>query len=163
MKLATLKFYGGTLSFSAAHFTIFSATDREHLHGHNYCLEAAITAPLGEPGITFDYAVFRNKLAQLCRKIHTHFLLPMQSPYLQIVEEGEHYRITFNKKHMLFLKEDVMPLALANITIEELSHWFIDQLTLEQEFIHHYQISEITIKVFNGAEHSAETQWRRGS
>lgn len=159
MKLATLKFYGGNLSFSAGHFTIFSATQREHLHGHNYRLEAAITAPLGEPGIAFDYAIFRQKLAGLCRQLHSRLLVPAQSPYLRIEETEEHYRITFNQKYMLILKEDVLLLALSNITIEELSHWFIDQLLLEQNFIRDYRIQAIAIKVFNGPEHSAKTKW----
>ena len=161
MKLATLKFYGGNLCFSAGHFTIFSPTERERVHGHNYRLEASITAPLQEPGITFDYAIFRNKLANLCRQLHAHLLLPTQSPYLQIELQGEHVRVTFNKQYMLFLREDVLLLSLSNITIEELSHWFIDQLVLETEFIHTYRIQTIAVKVFNGPEHSAKTQWTR--
>ncbi len=154
-----LKFYGGNLSFSAGHFTIFSATEREYLHGHGYRLEASITAPFGEPGITFDYAIFRNKLAQLCRKLHSRLLLPALSPYLNITEEPEHYRVVFNKKFMLLLKEDVILLQLCNITIEELSRWFIDQLLLEPDFIEQYKIQAITVKVYNGPEHSAKTKW----
>ena len=159
MKLATLKFYGGNLSFSAGHFTIFSATQRERLHGHNYRLEASITAPLNEPGIAFDYAIFRNKLADLCRKIHARLLLPSLSPYLKIIELEEHYKVVFNDQYMLFLKEDVLILELSNITIEELSHWFIDQIKKEQDFLRNYQIQEMMIKVFNGPEHSAKTKW----
>lgn len=161
MRLATLKFYGGSLCFSAGHFTIFSATQRERLHGHNYRLEASITAPLGEPGITFDYAIFRNKLADLCRQLHSRVLLPQISPYLQIEETGDHYKVIFDNKYMLLLKEDVILLNLANITIEELSHWFIDQLKKEQGFLQEYKIHEMMVKVFNGPEHSAKTKWTR--
>lgn len=155
MKLATLKFYGGNLHFSAGHFTIFSAHEREHIHGHNYSLEAAVTAPIGEPGITFDYAIFRQKLAELCRKIHSRLLLPKLSPYLQIQEESEHYRIIFDNQYMLLLKEDVILLDLSNITIEELSNWFIAQLLAEQNFLQQYRIHEISVTVFNGPQHSA--------
>lgn len=163
MRLATLKFYGGNLSFSAGHFTIFSATQRERVHGHNYQLEAALTAPLNEPGITFDYAVFRQKLADLCRSIHSQFLLPAQSPYLQIVEQGDHYRVTFDQKYMLLLKEDVKLMPLSNITIEELSHWFIDQLVLDKDFLNQYHIAALSVKVFNGPHHSAKAKWKNGS
>ncbi len=161
MKLATLKFYGGNLYFAAGHFTIFSPISRERVHGHNYRLEAAITAPFGEPGITFDYGIFRTKLAELCRKLHSRLLLPGLSPYLQIEEEAEHYRVTFNQKYMLFLKEDALILSLSNITIEELSHWFINQLVQDQNFIRDYHIQEMAIKVFNGPEHSAKTKWSK--
>jgi len=159
MKRATLKFYGGNLRFSAGHFTIFSASERERLHGHNYHLEASITAPLGQPGITFDYAIFRDKLAELCRRLHSRLLLPIHSPYLQIEDQAEHYRVTFNDQYMLLLKDDVILLSLSNITIEELSHWFVDQLIQEQEFIRAYSIQKIAVKVFNGPEHSAKTKW----
>jgi 6-pyruvoyltetrahydropterin/6-carboxytetrahydropterin synthase len=158
MKLATLKFYGGNLNFSAGHFTIFSANEREHLHGHTYRLEAEITAPLAEPGITFDYAIFRQKLAGLCRKIHSRLLLPRLSPYLKIEDEPEHYRVIFNNQYMLLLKADVLILDLSNITIEELSRWFITELAAEPDFIHQHHIHEITVTVFNGPEHSAQTK-----
>jgi 6-pyruvoyltetrahydropterin/6-carboxytetrahydropterin synthase len=161
MKLSNLQFYRAKdLSFSAGHFTIFSATQRERLHGHNYQLEASITAPLGEPGITFDYAIFRNKLAALCRQIHSRLLLPALSPYLRIETEAEHYRVFFDNQYMLFLKEDVMIMPLTNITIEELSHWFINQLTSEKDFIRDFHIQEITVKIYNGPEHSANCQWQ---
>ncbi|MBS0350591.1 MAG: 6-carboxytetrahydropterin synthase [Proteobacteria bacterium] len=159
MQLATLRFYGGNLKFSAAHFTIFSATKREGLHGHNYSLEASLQAPLNQPGLTFDYALFRNKLLLLCKKLHSRFLLPASSPYLEINDQLEHYQIIFNNQFMLLLKEDVILMPLSNITIEALSGWFIDQLFQDQEFINQYRIQQISIKVFNGLEHSAETHW----
>jgi hypothetical protein len=49
------------------------------------------------------------------------------------------------------------------ITIEELSHWFIDQLAMKKDFIRDFHIQEMTIKVYNGPEHSATTQWRADS
>ena len=158
-KLATLEFYGGNLSFSAGHFTIFSSIQREFLHGHNYRLEACVTAPLNEPGITFDYGIFRQKLAQLCRQLHSRFLLPQTSPYLTIQDIGDHYQVTFNHQYMLLLKQDVVLLPLSNITLEELSAWFINQLQQDQEFICQYDIQKIDIKVFNGLEHSSMRSW----
>lgn len=159
MKAAEIHFYGGNLRFAAGHFTIMSATERERLHGHNYHLKASITAPLGEAGITFDYGIFREKLALLCQKIHSRFLLPLRSPFLEIAETQDHYQVTFAQKDMLLLKDDVMLLEISNITIEELSSWFIDQLLQDEEFIRGYGIQALTIEVFNGPEHSAKSQW----
>jgi 6-pyruvoyltetrahydropterin/6-carboxytetrahydropterin synthase len=155
-RLVELNFYGGNLKFSAGHFTIFNATKREHLHGHNYFLQATIITSLHEPGISFDYSIFRNKLADLCLQIHSKFLLPEQSPYLEIEKLDEHYRVTFNKKQMLLLQEDIILLPLKNITIEELSHWFWQQLHQDQAFIAQYGIQKISIQVFNGLEQSAK-------
>ncbi|MDC0574224.1 6-carboxytetrahydropterin synthase, partial [Luminiphilus sp.] len=46
-QLATLHINKQAHKFSAAHFTIFSATDRERLHGHNYGVSARIVAVMG--------------------------------------------------------------------------------------------------------------------
>lgn len=159
MRAAEIHFYGGNLRFAAGHFTIMSATVRERLHGHNYHLKSSIIASMGEAGITFDYGIFREKLALLCQTIHSRFLLPLKSPFLKIVETPEHYQVTFDGKSMLFLKEDVVLLEISNITIEELSRWFIGQLLQDPEFIHQYGIQSIAIEVFNGPEHSAKAQW----
>ena len=44
------------LHFSAAHFTIFSATERERLHGHNYSVSARFVAPQGDNGFSADHS-----------------------------------------------------------------------------------------------------------
>lgn len=157
----TLNFYHGPLKFAVGHFTIFSATKRERLHGHNYSLEASITAALGEPGITFDYNIFEEKLVALCKYLNIHFLLPAKSPYLKIEEDENYYYAEFNGKKIPFLKEDVLILPLSNITLEELSHWFVMEITRDTAFIEKYNIREITIRVFNGPEQSAETLWQQ--
>lgn len=159
-RFKTLEFYGGRLQFSAGHFTIFSSTHREKMHGHNYSLQASMTAALSEPGITFDYGIFRDRLTNLCRQLHSYFLLPGKSPYLNIIEENDYYYAEFNHKKMPFLKEDVIILPLSNITLEELSHWFLQELLKDEAFIQEHEICEITIKVFNGPEHSASALWR---
>lgn len=158
MTVSTLYFNQGKLKFSIGHFTIFSETERESLHGHNYTLEVRVTTEMGEPGITFDYRLFEKKLMQLCQQLNWYFLIPQNSPYLQVQDDGEHYQITFNKKSMWLLKSDVVLLPLENITLETLSQWFIDQLQQDQAFIAQYKIKKLVIKVFNGPEHAAEAQ-----
>ena len=49
-QLATLHIDKQAHKFSAAHFTIFSETDRERLHGHNYGVSARIVAAMGDNG-----------------------------------------------------------------------------------------------------------------
>ncbi|TDI88420.1 MAG: 6-pyruvoyl tetrahydropterin synthase, partial [Chloroflexi bacterium] len=39
------------LHFSAAHFTIFSATRRENLHGHNFDVGCVIETLIGSDGL----------------------------------------------------------------------------------------------------------------
>lgn len=156
VKQTTLYFNQGKLKFSIGHFTIFSATERESLHGHNYTLEVIVTTEMGEPGITFDYRLFEEKLITLCRQLNWYCLIPKNSPYLMIEEDDPHYKITFNQQSMWLLKNDVVLLPLENITLETLSQWFVDQIKSDHPFITKYKVKKLVIKVFNGPNHAAE-------
>lgn|SRR3990167_1225860 len=156
---ATLEFYKGFCGFSAGHFTIFSKNKRECLHGHNYSLEAAVTAAIHEPGMIFDYAYFKNKIQLLCNRLDRRFLLPENSPYLKIVEEDEYYYVSFDEETIPFLKKDVLLLPIVNTTLEALSQWFLQEIISNKKFIAGGKISALVIKVFNGPEQSAMARW----
>ena len=49
------------LHFSAAHFTIFSATQRENLHGHNFDVSCSLDTVVGPNGLAFDYNVVKDR------------------------------------------------------------------------------------------------------
>src|SRR3954453_2881336 len=53
------------LHFSAAHFTIFSATERENLHGHNFDVSCSLDTSVGPNGLAFDYNVVKDRLMAL--------------------------------------------------------------------------------------------------
>ncbi|MEM8769384.1 MAG: 6-carboxytetrahydropterin synthase, partial [Pseudomonadota bacterium] len=54
------------LHFNSAHFTIFSATEREDLHGHTFYVRARVTSPIDENGMAFDYNIVKKRLLALC-------------------------------------------------------------------------------------------------
>lgn len=158
-KLVTLEFYPGPYTFCAGHFTVFSKEQRERLHGHNYSLAATVTAAMREPGLTFNYKIFKARLKSLCDEINCYFLLPKHCPYLTIDEEGSYYYVTFNQEKIPFLKSDVVLLPIENTTLEDLSQWFVEKISGDKKFIHEHAIAAITIKVFNGPEQSASASW----
>ena len=114
--------------FSAAHYTIFSATERERLHGHNYSVAARIVAPMGDNGFAADYNVYKGRLAILCEALDEYMLLAGDSPHQQIEEEGACYRVSFAGEQMLFLQSDTQVLPLRNATVEEFSRYLLQQL-----------------------------------
>ncbi|MEE4249020.1 MAG: 6-carboxytetrahydropterin synthase [Alcanivoracaceae bacterium] len=114
--------------FSAAHFTIFSATERERLHGHNYSVSARFLAPMGDNGFSADYNVYKNRLAQLCDELDEYMVLAADSPHQRVEEDGEFYRVHFNDEQMLFLKRDTLLLPLRNATVEEFSRYLLQKL-----------------------------------
>ena len=155
----TLEFNEGFCRFSAGHFTIFSRTHREHLHGHNYSLAASVTAAIQEPGLTFDYAIFKNKVKSTCEPLDRRFLLPANCPYLTFEESGDYCTAIFNQEKIPFLKKNILLLPIKNTTLEELSQWFLNQIISDKPWMKTYAIVTMTLKVFNGPEQNAVAQW----
>lgn len=114
--------------FSAAHYTIFSATERERLHGHNYSVSARIVAPMGNNGFAADYNVYKTRIAGLCEALDEYMLLAGESPYQQIEDAGACYKVTFAGEQMLFLQSDTLVLPIRNATVEEFSYYLLQGL-----------------------------------
>jgi 6-pyruvoyltetrahydropterin/6-carboxytetrahydropterin synthase len=159
--LTTVELQKPSMNFSAGHTTIFSATDREPLHGHRYDVYLALSTQIEKNGLTFDYRYYKDRVQNLCKQLHQTFLMPSQSPYLIYDEDDEYYYFTFNHKKMVFLKEDVTLMPLANITIEELSRWFVQELTLDELALERHHIARLVIKVFSAPGQCASHTWER--
>ena len=87
--------------------------------------------------------------------------MPQCSPFLTFAEDDEYYYFTFNHKKIPFLKEDVTLMPLTNITVEELSRWFVTELIRDEEELLRHRIEHITVKVFSAPGQSASHTWQR--
>lgn len=157
----TIELYKENMKFSAGHFTIFSATEREPLHGHNYNVYLALTAWVEENGLSFDYRYYKEKVYKLCKQLSQTFLMPTQSQYLSYEEDETYYYFYFNDKKIPFLKEDITLIPLSNITVEELSLWFIKQLTQDNQQLEKHHIEGMVVKVFSGPGQSGSASWTK--
>ena len=156
-QLTTLYIDKESHKFSAAHYTIFSATERERLHGHNYSVSARIVAPLGDNGFSADYNVYKNRLAALCDELDEYMLLAAESPHQTIAEEGDSYRVTFDGCDMLFLKSDTLVLPIRNATVEEFSRYLLAKLVANSAG---EDLREIELGVASGPGQRACAIWR---
>lgn len=161
LRLTTIQLSKEYHEFSAGHFTMFSATHRERMHGHNFTVNAAIDVVVQDNGIAFDYVIYKKKLSTLCKNLNGYFLLPSQSPYLTIEEQEDYYVGHFNNEKIPLPKADVVLLPLRNISVEELARWFADQLSSETAEIERYQIQGITVQVFSSPGQSASASWKK--
>ena len=156
-RLTTLYIDKESHKFSAAHFTIFSATSRERLHGHNYSVSARIVAPVGDNGFSADYNLYKNRLKSLCDSVDEYMLLAGNSPFQKIEKEGAFYRVTFNEEVMLFLQSDTLVLPILNATVEEFSYLLLQRLVAECAG---EDLREIELCVASGAGQRACTIWK---
>lgn len=159
--LTTVELQKESMKFSAGHTTIFSATKREPLHGHHYTVYLAITNWVEEDGMAFDYRFYKQKIRELCAYLNQTFLMPMYSPYLERSEDDDYYYFIFNHKKIPFLKEDVTLLPVVNITVEELSRWFVHELIKDSDTLAKHHIQKIKVKVYSGPGQSASHEWQK--
>lgn len=159
MRFANLHIHKEEFAFSAGHFTIFSATEREKVHGHNYYVSIFFKIKIEKNGLAFDYRHYKKKVLNICEQIDRHLLLPSESPYLKLEDGNDYWIAHFNQQKLPFLKEDVIILPLSNITIEELSHWFLQRILDEKQEIQDHGIQGIKVDVYNGPGQSGGASW----
>jgi len=159
-RLATLELFKERMGFSAGHFTIFSETSREHLHGHNYQVHVSLTMEVEEKyGLTFDYRDYKDILYKRCRELNETFILPKYSPYLSLEEDELYIYATFNKERIPFLKRDVTILSITNATVEELSLWFLKIFCEDEKDLEKNKIKRIEVKVSSSPGQFGSTVW----
>lgn len=139
-----------SLHFSAAHFTIFGPGQRENLHGHNFQVRAVIEGEIGDDGLTFDYSIIKAMLQDECDRLDEKTLLPDLSPFLQVSETADGIQAKFGDETIPFLARDVLVLPVRNITVEELSNFFLDRL-LANDVFKELPINRIILKVASGS------------
>ncbi len=137
------------LHFSVAHFTIFSATERERLHGHNFSLKAKVKSKVQSNGLAFDYQKLKTCLYQICQSLDEFTLIAQNSPHLIIVEEGDYYAVHFNGEKILLLITDTLLLPITNVSLEELGRFIIEQLRNNESF-NRLAIERLEVEVASG-------------
>lgn len=141
------------LSFSAGHFTIFSATERENLHGHNFQVHCAVNAAIGADGMAFDYVVLKRVLKDLCNELDERVLLPELSPHLTLERQEGMLIARFADEHIPFLARDCLTLAVRNVTIEELAGLLLARLKARPE------LADSALRSLEVGVSSGQGQW----
>lgn len=157
-RITTIELSKEYLKFSAGHFTIFSATERERLHGHNFAVSAKIDSPVNENGLCFSYGDFKKKLEILCNKLDEYMLLPSLSPHLEIQTTDEEYLVHFNDEQMRFQKTDCLLLPIRNATVEEFAELLLNQL-LEDPAIKEFDVRRVEMRVSSGPGQWGSCEW----
>jgi len=157
-KLGRIEIAKQALNFSAAHFTIFSATEREDLHGHNWQVECELTSTIDANGLIFDYSIIKRVVKELCDELDEKMLLPETSPYLTIVREEDYLFAEYGDERIPFLYRDVVTLPIANASVEELSHYFLDRILNHPDIVKE-DIRDMTIKISSSPGQNGSASW----
>jgi 6-pyruvoyltetrahydropterin/6-carboxytetrahydropterin synthase len=160
-QLASIEIEKSYLHFSAAHFTIFSATNRERLHGHNWRIAVEITGEVDENGLLFDYAIFKEILKDLCAQYDEYTLIAEQSPYLLIESDHQYHHVTHNDITQPLLKTDTILLPIKIVTIESLAHFLLEQVVSDENRIADLGVTEFEMRVSSGPNQWGIARWKK--
>lgn len=159
-RLTTLELHKEAHKFSAGHFTIFSATERENMHGHNFTVYVALTGEVNEEGLLADYGGFKAEIEALCVAWNETFFLPTRSPHLRIERADEREVIArFADETLRFLPRDITLLDATNVTLEELSRLFGERLIADRERLARARVHAVTVKCASGPGQWASWSW----
>lgn len=158
-RLTTLHIDKESHKFSAAHYTIFTASERERLHGHNYSVSGRFVAPMGQNGFSADYNVYKKRLNALCEELDEYLILAGNSPYQTIEEVGDEYHVRYADDHMRFLRADTLVLPILNATVEEFSHYLLGKLL---QLSAGDDLREVEVCVASGPGQKGCAVWRAG-
>ncbi|BFM14575.1 6-carboxytetrahydropterin synthase [Maricurvus nonylphenolicus] len=161
-RFTTIRLAKEYMKFSAAHFTVFSATERERLHGHNFTVTAEIEAPVGQDGLAFNYRLYKDKLKLYCQALDEYLLLPGKSPHLEISKNNGCYQVNFDHETLHFPIADTHVLPLLNSSVEELSAYILNQLLSSHTDLNKHNIRRILINVSSGPGQSGSSEWQKG-
>ncbi len=116
--------------FSVAHFAIFGPSCAERFHGHNYYVsfEFELKAISSDLGFSIEFNELKPLLKEVCKTLDEFILIPKSSQHLKIKENKTQVEVYFHKKLYSLPKEDVLLLALKNISCEELSFYLWKEL-----------------------------------
>lgn len=160
-RTTTIELHKEDMKFSAGHFTIFSATHRENLHGHNFTVYVALTGEVVEDGILSDYGPLKAEVIERCRAWNETFLLPGNSRHLRLERNARGDVLArFHDEELRFLARDVTILPVENVTLEELARVFGEGLVKDGEEMKKANITRMVVKCASGPGQWSSWEWR---
>lgn len=141
----SLKLAKEAFKFSGAHFTTFSQTEAELLHGHNYYVRVSLNGCSElTHGLIIDLNEPKKAIKSLLDQIDEKVLLAQKNPYTQIKKSKSQIEVFFNEKIYSFPEEDCALIPVENITIEALSSFVAEAL---KESFSNYPIESYSVEI----------------
>ena len=115
--------------FSAAHFTVFSPSTAEVLHGHNYRVRVEIIGPAtDELGLLMDLRQVKADIRGICARLDSKTLVPVACSEVGVEQSDGQVQVRFGERSYELPIESVVLLPLRNTSIEELALYVWQEL-----------------------------------
>ena len=115
------------IKFSACHF-LKEPLKCSRIHGHNYFVTVEVKGDLDENFFVVDFLELHKNLVSIVEPLDHYVLIPTESDYLQITEDGESVEVIKSDKRYIFPRSDVKFLPIKATTSELLAKYIHEQL-----------------------------------
>ena len=113
------------IQFSAAHL-ITGHEKCGRLHGHTYAISAKMYGEKDDQGVIIDFSVIKSALKNIADELDHRILIPEKNSSIDIGELE--IKMSSNKKHYVFPKEDCVLLPIKYVTAENLAEYVLKML-----------------------------------
>ena len=133
--------------FSAAHFTVFSKSEAETLHGHNYRVAVELSgSELDDLDFLVPAAAVKRDIRAECAALDEKVLLPDTCPHLRLTDHGETIAAVFDSRRYEFPSPEIVLLPVANVTVEALARYLWQRLRDRWAHLHDLiDVVEVTV------------------
>lgn len=115
--------------FAAAHFITYGNGQSEPLHGHNYRIGAALSGPLDDYHLVFDFVRLKRDVELVAAELDHRVLLAADNPDLPVERSAEgEVVVRSGADRYVFPARDVVVLDIPNTTAEMIAAWIADRL-----------------------------------
>ncbi len=143
------------IRFVAGHF-LPSIEKCSRLHGHNYALTIILEGEPDRNGIILDFIKLKEAANKLIEKIDHRMLLPDTGKSMTVRRSGDSISVRFGGKRYQFPASDVVMMPLENVSAEELSAYFAEELA--RSGIFGSNVRSVSVGVSEGRGQEAWTE-----
>lgn len=143
------------IRFVAGHF-LPSIEKCSRLHGHNYALTIILEGEPDRNGIILDFIKLKEAANKLIEKIDHRMLLPDTGKSMTVRRSGDSISVRFGGKRYQFPASDVVMMPLENVSAEELSAYFAEELA--RSGIFGSNVKSVSVGVSEGRGQEAWTE-----
>lgn len=108
--------------FSCAHMTVFPDGTKERLHGHNYYLSLVVEVSDISFAQMVPFAPIKAEAMDLCAAWKERTIIGERNPHFEkLASDPGEYAFKLCGQRYVFPAEDVLPLPIDNVSVEQLS------------------------------------------
>jgi 6-pyruvoyltetrahydropterin/6-carboxytetrahydropterin synthase len=148
------------LVFCSGHFITYKGDQCERIHGHNYRTAVEVEGDLDENHYVIDFIALKELTKSIIDELDHRMMLPTQSPFIRLQEDGANIRVTYRDRYWSFPREECALVPIANTTAELLADYIARRIRRAINDRGWSPPRALRVEVEESFGQSAQVEWR---